>query len=89
MAGGQDDSGRIARPAEPRRYLKPVDARKLNIQQHQLRPQPLRLGDSRLTISGFAHDLDSIRLKQCTGNPAEARVVVDDQDGERHRISVA
>ena len=80
VAGGQDDSGRIARLAQPRRHLEPVDAGKLNIEQHLLRPQPLRLGDSRLTISGLAHDPDASRLQQRTGDLPEALVVVDDQD---------
>ena len=84
MTGGQDDSGRIARLAQSRRHLEPVDAGKLDIEQHQLRPQPLRLRDSRLTIDGFAHDPDSSRLEQRTGNLPEPLVVVDDQDGQRH-----
>ena len=89
MAGSQDDSGRVIRLAEPRRHLEPVNIGKLNIKQDKLRPQPLRLGDGGLTISRFPHDLDPIRLKQLTGNPPETLMVVDDQDGERHQISVA
>jgi hypothetical protein len=79
----------VPRLAEPRRYFEPVNAGKLNIKQDKLRPQPLRLGDSGLAISGLAHDLDPIRLKQRTGHLPEALMVVDDQDGERHQISVA
>src|SRR5262249_19303891 len=88
VAGGQDHSGRITRLAELLRNLEPVDVGKLDVQQHQLRPQPLRLGDSRPTVSRFAHDLDAIRLQQPPGNRAEPDVVVDDQNGQRHRTSV-
>src|SRR5262245_30642678 len=89
VAGSQDDSGRVTRLAEPRSHLEPVDTGKLNIKQDKLRPQPRRLGDSRLTISGLAHDLDPIRLKQLADNLPETLMVIDDQDGERHQISVA
>jgi len=89
VAGGQDDGRRIARLAEPRRHLEPVDIGKLNIQQDKLRPQPLRLGDSRLTVSGLADDLDPLRLKQRPGHLPEALMVIDDQDGQLHQTSVA
>src|SRR5262249_35210835 len=89
VAGGQDDGRRIARLTEPRRHLKPVDAGKLNIKQDKLRPQPLRLRDSRLTVSGLADDLDPLGLKQRAGNLPEVLMVVDDQDGELHQTSVA
>lgn len=74
--------------AQPRRHLEPVNTGKLNIEQDKLRPQPLRLGDGRLTINGLAHDLDPVRLKQLTGNLPETLMIVDDQDGERHQTSV-
>src|SRR5215469_10236167 len=88
VAGSQDNSGRVARLAEPRRHLEPVNAGKLNIKQDKLRPQPLRLGNSRLTISGLAHDIDPVRLKQLTGNLPETLMVINDQDSERHLTSV-
>ena len=80
---------RIARLAEPRRHLEPVDAGKLYIKQVKLRPQPLRLGDSRLAVSGLADDLDPLRLKQRAGHLPEALMVIDDQDGQLHQTSVA
>jgi hypothetical protein len=86
VAGGQDDSGRITCRTQSRRHLESLDAGGLNVEQHQLRPQPLRLRDSRLTIDGFAHDPDASRLQQRTGNLPEALVIVDDQDSKRHRI---
>ena len=89
MAGGQDHSGRIARLAELHRHLEPVDARKLNVKQDKLRSQLFRLPNSRLAVSGLAHNLDSIRLKQDTGDLPEPLVVVDDQDGQWHQTSLA
>jgi hypothetical protein len=45
----------------------------------ELRPQSLGLGDSQLTVSSFAHDLDSIRLQPRTGDLTEPFALVDDQ----------
>src|SRR5262249_36961764 len=88
VTGRQDNGRRSARLPQPRRHLKPVNTGKLNVEQAELRPQPLRLGDGRLAVNGLAHDLDPVRLKQVTGDLPEALVIVDDQDGERHQTSV-
>ena len=91
VAGGSDDSGRIARLAQSRRHSR---TRRCREAEHraapQLRPQPLRssvIADSPSVASPTTR-MPS-RLQQRTGNLPEALVVIDDQDGKRHRTSVA
>jgi hypothetical protein len=56
-----------------------VDVRKLNIEQHDIRPQPPSLRDGLCTIRGLC-DLEAGPLEHPPGETAESGMVVNDKD---------
>src|SRR3954447_22013343 len=84
-AGSQHDrrGGSVPR-RQPRRDLEPVDARELHVEQHDLRVEPCRLLERGLAVLCLADDVESLRLEQRARRDAEARMVVDDEDGGGH-----
>ena len=88
LVGGeqQHDHGLGGGEDLPRR-LEPVDARQVDVHQHQVGCQGGRHGDGVLARLGLAHDLEAVRgLHDHAGGHPEGLLVIHDQHSNGHLI---
>jgi hypothetical protein len=71
---------RIHLAGQPGGYFEPVQIRKLDIKQHQLGPQPGRLGQRCFAVGCLADHVEPVSLQERPGRPAKPWMIVDDQD---------
>ena len=69
--------------------VKAVDVGKLDVEQHDVRAQPLELDERRPSVGGSSQDYEPLRLEQRAHRLPEGLVVVDDQHRRAHTPIVA
>jgi len=74
---------------QPLCHREPVDARELDVQQHDLRPEPLGLGDGLGSVPGLAHHGVAVGLQQRSRGVTELLVVINDQNRHAHLSIIA
>ena len=88
-AGDQHHGGRLGRCGQPLGHGEAVEVGKLDIEQHDVRAQPLGFDERRPSVGGFSQDGEPLRLEQRARRLPERFVVVDDQHGRTHALIVA
>jgi hypothetical protein len=74
---------------QPRGHRKAVQVGKLNVEQNDLRSEPLDRGERLGAVGGFTDDREPLCLEQRARRLAEIVVVVHDQHGRAHALIVA
>jgi NAD(P)-dependent dehydrogenase (short-subunit alcohol dehydrogenase family) len=69
-----------AGPGSPAVDAFAADAGKLDVQQHDLRTEPLGLRDGLGSVPGLTNDGVPVGLQQCPRRATELLVVIDDQN---------
>jgi len=65
---------------QPLRHREPVDTGELDVQQHDLRTEPLGLRDSLISVPGLTNHGVPVGLQQCPRRATELLVVINDQN---------
>jgi hypothetical protein len=69
---------------ESLRHRKPVEVRKMDVEQHDLRTQFRRGGDRGRSVFGFADHLEISGLEECARRSSEGGMIVNDQHRPAH-----
>lgn len=81
VTGGREDDCRAALlRREPFGDLEAVEIGQVDVEEDDVRLQPTGVAQRRGAIARFADDVEAFALELRAGNPAEALVVVDDED---------
>ena len=88
-AGCEHDNRTVATSGQTIRDRKAVDPRKLDVEQHHLRPQAPRRLQRGVPIRGLSDDIEAVNLEQCSRSSPEVGVVVDDQQAPAHETIVS
>ena len=73
---------------QPRGDVEAVDVGQLDVEQHEIGPQAARLLDPGGAVGSLADHVEPLRLEQHAGARTKGGVVVDDEDGQRHRDAI-
>src|SRR3954466_1414762 len=100
-AGARDERAEVGRVAARHEHdvgpvavgqlpgdLEAVDVGQLGVEEDEVGSEALGLGDARRAVSGFADDVEPLGLEQNAGARTEGGVVIDDEDGQRHREAI-
>ena len=87
-ARDQDHHRRVGPAGDPPRHSEAVEVGEAHIEQDDIREQLARGSQRGLAVLGLADDVIALALEQAPGARAEARVVVDDQDGAGHSLQI-
>jgi len=80
----QHDRWRVRVDGQPPSNLEPVEIRKLHIDKHEVRVELLHGPERGGSVAGLADHLKALRLQKCSGEGAETRVVVNDENRSGH-----
>jgi hypothetical protein len=78
--GGEDHSRPTFLRGQPFRHFETVDVRELDVEEDYVRIELASRSEGRFAVGRLTDDLDALALEQRAGNPAEALVVIDDED---------
>jgi hypothetical protein len=87
VAGDHHDDGVRVELLELAQRVEPVEARHLDVHEHEVRPEPLVLGEPLGRARRGAHVIPFV-LQQLAERVAHAGLVVDDQDAAGHQGGV-
>src|SRR5687768_8659153 len=85
IPGGDEHDDRTGRTSvQPLSDGDAVDIRKPDVQEHDVGPQALRVGQRVFARRALAGHLEALALEQGASRASIARAVVDDEDGGAH-----